>query len=151
MGAVALILVGREAGDWLWLFDETGVVYTDGCIGAVLTPPLNDFLEKGVFWSGRKEVSIEVSSLCVKQDEYRHRRGFWWGSSFHMFVCFRESINCFGSRNFSVIDERSLSPYSGMWWTLSELLGKVSGKRLVGIAVGDGIAVNFLRKSSART
>lgn len=70
MGAVALI--GREACGWLGLFGEPWVVYTDGCIRAVLAPPLNDFLEKGVLWSGCKEVSIEVSRLCVKQDEYWH-------------------------------------------------------------------------------
>jgi len=144
-------LIRREVGDGLSLLGEAWVVYTDGCIGAVLTPPLNDFLEKGVFWSGRKEVSIEVSSLCVKQDEYRHRRGFWWGSSFHMFVCFRESISCFGSRNFSVIDERSLSPYSGMGGHCLNFWEKVLEKRVVGIAVGDGIPAEFLRKSSART
>ncbi len=60
MGAVALILIGREAGDCLGLFDEAGVVYTDGCLGAVLAPPLDDFLEKRVFWTSGKEVCARV-------------------------------------------------------------------------------------------
>jgi hypothetical protein len=77
LGAVALILIGREAAGWLWLFGETGVVYTDGCPGTVLAPPLDDFLEKRVFWASGKEVAIEVSCLRIKQNEYRHGCGFF--------------------------------------------------------------------------
>jgi len=66
LGAVALILIGREARDRLWLFGEAGVVYTDGCSRAVLAPPLDDFLEKRVFWARGKEVAIKVACLRVK-------------------------------------------------------------------------------------
>lgn len=77
MGAVALILIGRETGSWLRLFGEAGIVYADGGMGTVLAPPLDDFLEKGVFWASGKEVAVEVACLCIKQDENRHRIRLW--------------------------------------------------------------------------
>jgi hypothetical protein len=68
-----------------------------------------------------------------------------------MFGCFREVTSCYGSRNFSVIGEHSLSPYSGKGWTLSELLGESVRKRIVRMAVSNGISANYSRKSFART
>ena len=88
MGAVALILIGREAAGWLWLFDETGVVYTDGCPGTVLAPPLDDFLEKRVFWTSGKEVAIKVACLRIKQNENWHRRRFWEWRGVHCKLIF---------------------------------------------------------------
>jgi hypothetical protein len=113
LGAVALILIGREAGNWLWLFGEARVVYTDGCSGAVLAPPLDDLLEKRVFWASGKEVAVEVACLRVKQDENRHRARFWerWGVHGTFGFPHYDPI-CFGYGNLSVIFDRSLRRFS---------------------------------------
>ena len=39
-----------------------------------MAPPLNGFLEKGIFRPGRKEVPIEVTGLGIKENEDGH-----WG------------------------------------------------------------------------
>jgi len=75
LGGIALI--GRNAGDGLWLLGEAWVIHTDGFIGAVPAPPLDNFLEKGIFWPSGKEVAVEVSCLRIKQDENGHRSRFW--------------------------------------------------------------------------
>ena len=113
MGGVALILIGRKAGDWLWLFGEAGVVYTDGCSRAVLTPPLDDFLEKRVFWTSGKEVAIKIAGLRIKQDENRHRSWFWERRGVHgSFVFSRYDPICCGYGDLSVIFDRSLRRFS---------------------------------------
>jgi hypothetical protein len=109
LGAVALILVGREAGDWLWLLGEAGVVYAYGCMGAIPAPPLDDFLEKRVFWASGKKVAIKVACLRIKQDENRHRSRFWERRCVHATFGFSRYFPiCCGCGNLSVIFDRSL-------------------------------------------
>ena len=113
MGGVALILIGRKAGDCLWLFGEAGVVYTDGRSRAVLTPPLDDLLEKRVFWPSGKEVAIKIAGLRIKQDENRHRSWFWERRGVHgSFVFSRYDPICCGYGDLSVIFDRSLRRFS---------------------------------------
>ncbi len=37
-----------------------------------MAPPLNDFLEKGILRPGRKQVTIKVACLGIKENEDRH-------------------------------------------------------------------------------
>ena len=69
-------LIGGDVSGWLRLLSEARVVHPNWRIGAILAPPLNDLLEKGVFRPGCKEMTVEVSGLRIKQDEDRHRGGF---------------------------------------------------------------------------
>lgn len=61
-----ILLIGRKARGWLCVLGETWVINADGGIGAVLSPPLNDFLEERIFWSSREEVAVEISCLSIK-------------------------------------------------------------------------------------
>jgi hypothetical protein len=113
LGTVALILIGREAGDCLGLFDEAGVVYAGGCMGAIPAPPLDDFLEKRVFWASGKEVAIKIACLRIKQNENRHRSRFWERWCVHATFGFsRYSPICCGYGILSVIFDRSLRRFS---------------------------------------
>lgn len=42
-----------------------------------MAPPLNDFLEKGILRPCRKEVTIEVTCLGIKEDEDGHWGWLW--------------------------------------------------------------------------
>ncbi len=82
-------LIGREVGGGLGLPGQARVIDPNGSIGAVLPPPLDDFLEKGIFRPGGKEVAVEVSCLRIKQNKYRHGCGFLERWSLHgLFIFF---------------------------------------------------------------
>jgi len=54
-----------------------------------MAPPLNDFLEKGVLRSRRKQVTIKVACLGIKENENGH--GGWlrdkWGVHVRSVLC----------------------------------------------------------------
>ena len=56
-----------------------------------MTPPLNDFLQKGIFRPGRKEMAIEVTCLGIKEDEDGHWS--WLGDEW---CVHRVSVTCSG-------------------------------------------------------
>jgi hypothetical protein len=53
------------------------VVNPDRGVGTILTPPLNDFLQKRIFRPGCKEVTVEIPGLSIKKDKNRHGRRLW--------------------------------------------------------------------------
>lgn len=42
-----------------------------------MAPPVNNFLKKRIFRPRRKEVTIEIAGLGIKEDEYRHGSRLW--------------------------------------------------------------------------
>lgn len=42
-----------------------------------MAPPVNDFLKKRIFRPCRKQVTIEIAGLGIKENEYRHGGGLW--------------------------------------------------------------------------
>lgn len=59
------------------------VIHPNGRIRAIMAPPLNDFLQKGILWTSRKEVTIEVAGLGIKENEDGHGSGLWNGWRVH--------------------------------------------------------------------
>jgi len=54
-----------------------------------MAPPLNDFLEKGILRPGRKQVTIKVARLGIKENEDGHggRLRDKWGVHVRLVPC----------------------------------------------------------------
>jgi hypothetical protein len=72
-----------------------------------MTPPLNDFLQKGILWTSRKEVSIEVACLGIKENEDGHGGGLWYG------CVHGRSVPCSGGSK-SMVTEKPCRKFLGV-------------------------------------